>query len=441
MISLIRKRFFRHTLIYVTFAFLNKGLSFMLVPLFTRYLTPEGYGIYALFLTAVLISEPLMTFCVHDAIGNVYYDRSRFDILDYVSTSLLFCTCTFLLQLILIGSLAFFRFDGFKFNPFFMAVPIVAFSYPMMGALGWMWQMKEKPVSFGCFHLFFMFSQLSLQIFVTVILKKGWQGVLFVQGALAIVTILLALFLLRVNGWLGARFDMKCLRFGLKFGLAYMPHTLAWKLNDSVGRLFVNRMYNLSDTGIYSAGQKLGAIVNVFSQSFNNAYRPWLLKKLSDGSSRHRRKIFLSAVLAFAATALFAGGGSACMYLFSGFVLGRGFAGSIVYVFWSAAAYALNGIYGSVSIFIYQTGKSWIMSMLTAVAVLSNALLTWVFIRKFGMIGAAYAPVLAWGMTLALAVAVTVSLWKNKPPFGWEALRHNKDLGAPPQTPQGDQSH
>ena len=75
--------------------------------------------------------------------------------------------------------------------------------------------------------------------------------------------------------------------------------------------------------------------------------------------------------------------------------------------------YALNGMYNVVSLFIYQTGKSWLLSLLTMTAVGLNALFTWHFLGVYGLIGAAYAPVLAWAATLALAVVVVIKLMKK----------------------------
>jgi O-antigen/teichoic acid export membrane protein len=273
-----------------------------------------------------------------------------------------------------------------------------------------MWQLKEKPILYGRFNFCYLSAQLLMQVGATAFLKLGWQGVLCVQGILAVITIIVGLILLRENGWLGFCFNKECLKVGLKFGLGFIPNLLAARLNDAVGRLFVARNFDLDATGIYSAGQKLGMIVNVYNSSFISAYRPWLLKKLSGDAFREKHKIFLSVIAAFASMLIFALGGSACMYLFSGFFLGESFQKSLVFIFWSSSAYALNGMYNVTSLFIYHTGKSWIISLHTIMAVSINTLLTLYFIRRFGMIGAAYAPVIAWGVTLIVSIFVAVSL-------------------------------
>jgi O-antigen/teichoic acid export membrane protein len=411
MKMLPKKRFLKHLIFYVGFAFLSKGMSFLLVPLFTRYLTPEEYGIYALFLMAVMIGEPLLSFCVLDGIGHVYYNP-RYDIGEYVSTLFLFCAGMFVVQIAVVGGGTFFLVFGFP--TWMLCVPVVALSNIMAGVLNNMWQLKEKPFFYGLFNFFYMLSQLLLQVIATVFLRLGWRGVLGAQVSLALLMIPLAGVLLRKNGWLKLCFNGECLRFGLKFGVGMMPNAFAVRFNDSTGKFFMSQMFTLAETGIYAAGQKLGAIVNVYNFSFANTYRPWLFRKLAGDVTRERQKIALSVPLACGSTLLFAWGGSLCMYMFSGFILGRNFSEALIYVFWSASAYALNGMYTIVSLFIYNTGKSWILSLLTGTAVGLNAFFTWYFLRTFGLIGAAYAPVVAWGVALILSVVVALKLWAGK---------------------------
>jgi O-antigen/teichoic acid export membrane protein len=370
-------------------------------------LAPEDYGIYALFLTAALICEPLLTLCVSDAIAHVYYNP-RYDTGEYISTFFIFCAGMFAAQMVCLWGGTF--LPVFAIPLWLLCAPVVALSNISVGVLGIIWQLQEKPVPYGRLNFCYFLSQLLLQMGAVVFLRLGWRGVLGAQVLLALLMIPLALLFLRKNGWLAPRFNKDCLRFGLKFGMALMPNAFAVRFNDSVGKLLLSQMFSMTEMGVYAAGQKLGGIVNVYNQAMGNTYRPWLFRKLADGFVRNRRKIILSVPLAFASTLLFAWGGSFCMYLFSGFIFGRDYSGAIVYVFWSASAYALNGMYNVVSLFIYHTGKSWILSLLTVTTVGLNVLFTWRFIQLYGIIGAAYAPILAWVITLVLSIMVVRKL-------------------------------
>jgi O-antigen/teichoic acid export membrane protein len=411
---LIKRRFLKHFAFYAIFAFMNKGMSFLLTPLFTRYLTPEDYGVYALFLTATLIYDTLLSFCVGDAICYVYFKPSEYSIREYVSTFLFFCSGMFVVHIIGLAGLILFPFEALRIPAWLLLAPLTALSGIMMSVVSLMWQLREEPISYGRFNFCYVVLQLLLQTMAVAFFKLGWQGVLGAQGILALITITMALSLLNKNGWWGFCFNKGCLRFGLKFGLSFIPNTLAYRLYDSVGRFLVTQKFSLTETGIYSAGQRLGAIMNVYNQSFLNTYRPWLLKKLTGDVRQERRKIIISTILAFISMILFAGGSSFCMYISRNLILGKNFERSAVFIFWSTLAYALNGMYNVIVLFIYQNGKFWTLSLLTTIAVGLNIFLTWYFLKIFGLAGAAYAPVLAWAATLALSIVVAIRLMQKR---------------------------
>jgi O-antigen/teichoic acid export membrane protein len=410
----IKKRFLKHVLCYTVFSFLNKGISFLMVPFFTRYLTPEDYGIYALFLSAVIICEPLLTFSINDTILFAYYDHSRFAIGEYIGTFFLFCASMLILQISCLGVLIFVSWRNDTFLSFLLLAPFVAMSSVMVSVVGCMWQIKEKPVSYGIFNFYFVSLQLFFNVWATAFLRLGWQGLLYTQGIVALLTILSVLVLLKKNGWLCFCFDKEYLRFGFKLGLGFLPNLFAMKLNNSMGRFFISQKFNLTATGIYAMGQKLGSVVEIYNYSFFNAYRPWLLGKLMGDVRRDKKNIIFSVVLAWFSILFFAWGGSFCVYILSGMILGENFEKAVVYVFWSASAYALDGMFWVVAFFIYCTAKSWLISLLTVTATGLNALFTWQFLRMFGIIGVMYAPVLAWGIMLVFSVVIAINLWKGR---------------------------
>ena len=46
--------------IYVGFAFLNRGLPFLLLPVLTSYIDPYGFGVIALFALIIRLLTPLI---------------------------------------------------------------------------------------------------------------------------------------------------------------------------------------------------------------------------------------------------------------------------------------------------------------------------------------------------------------------------------------------
>ncbi|NLL36056.1 MAG: lipopolysaccharide biosynthesis protein [Fretibacterium sp.] len=406
--------FFRNTTFYVGFAFLNRGISFLLIPFFTRSLTREAYGTYALFLTAAAICEPFVDMCFKDGITYVYYQPSRFSIRRYVST--FFYTSFFLslLQLMALWGLTFVPLGQWRVPSFLILAPLCALAGAVSAALERTWRVRETPVPFGLFSLACVLLQLVLNIGVVIFLRWGWQGLLGTQVILACFKIFVAVTVFRRMGWLVRGVDFTHLKFGLKFGLGYLPNNLASRLDGAVGRFFLVRLHGLGMVGLYSMGQSLGSVVTLYSTSLINVYQPWLYRQFSSGERIDKRKIARATLLVFVSILIFAWLGSAVVYLFSGLILGKNFQGALPFIFWASTSQALNGMYWVASIFIVYTTKTWILSLLTLGALGQNVLFTWYFIRLSGPIGAAYAPVLVWFLSLCFSIMTGVRLWRNR---------------------------
>ena len=140
-------------LLYLLFSFLNRGLPFLLLPVYSRCLTPEDYGIYALFLTAVTISNPFLTLCWPSAIAFIYFNK-EFDICRYVSTFFMVSLGLLTIQESLLCLLIFWSLVQWTVPTFLLLAPINALNLILMTIVTIMYQVKERPVAFGTFNLF-----------------------------------------------------------------------------------------------------------------------------------------------------------------------------------------------------------------------------------------------------------------------------------------------
>lgn len=412
-ISFFKRRVFKHTLFYTLFAFLNRGVTFLLLPFFTRYLTPEEYGIYALFLMAVVITEPLLTLGAHYAIPRVYFVPERFSISQLVS-SIVWVAESLLVFIISIAAILYiFSYINKNLFIFFSVVPLVSLSNALTNVLKLRWQVKEEPIPFGVFNLGSAILKIVVNIIIVLIADWGWQGVVVAQGVIACSIISFASYLLWRNAWLGFFFDRKALLFGIKMGIGYVPGVLTNFFNESIGKFFLLERYALTDLGIYSVGQKFGSVVDVFSNSFLNAYNPWLFRQLSGKTMLYWRKIVLSVFFASLSFFLFAWTACLVFYCFSEIFLGVQFQEASVYIWGASTAYALSGTFNVISGFIYYTKQTWILAALSFVAVGLHFIFLYIFVNALGIIGVIYAPICAWVVVLLIAVMVVLKLWKT----------------------------
>lgn len=411
--AFLKRKFLSHVSLYLFFSFFNKGISFLLLPFYARYLTQQEYGAYALFLTVVLAVDPFLTFCVHDAVTYVYF-HSCFKINVYVGTFVTFCFSLFLIQESVFFLLTFLSFGGWSIPSFLLLAPLVAMANIFRAVLGWMWQVREQPAQYGIFHFFSTLLKCLCNIGAVGFLGLGWKGLLWAESLYALVFLSAAIIILKRSAWLDWSFDLQYLKFGLRFGVGYMPSVFAFLLNDSVGRLFLAGSVSLADVGVYSMGQKLGSVVALYSSAFTSVYQPWLFRTLAGQKDGHvGQKILQSligAVFSVFAFALLCGGS---IWSLGSWILGRGFQESMPYVYLSILASVAVGLYSIFTKLIVYTGRTWIISSLTVFAVGANVFLTWSLMRAYGMIGVGYAPFGAWSLTLCITVWAMWIVWRR----------------------------
>jgi O-antigen/teichoic acid export membrane protein len=71
--------------VYVVSNVLSLSVPFLLLPVMTRYLSPEDFGKVAMFTVAVNLVMPLVGFRADSAIGRQYFERKTIDFANYVT--------------------------------------------------------------------------------------------------------------------------------------------------------------------------------------------------------------------------------------------------------------------------------------------------------------------------------------------------------------------
>ena len=403
-------RHLRHFSIYLGFDFLNRGIAFLLLPLFAHSLMPQEYGIYALFLTVTTLLIPFMDLTLNNAIPRVYVTPTL-DFSKYISTNIFFSLA--MCALLSVGAL-FLKPLFLKEALSFLAVaPLVTLSNLWMGLLSWVLRVEERPVTFGLVNLYSVVLQCVLSIGALVWLHVGWRGLIAVQVIVAGLRGALILWVLIGNGWLIFSFDKASLKFGLRWGMGFLFTSLAYQMDGAMGRFFLADGFDMGAVGLYAMGEKIGSLVSIYLNALANVYQPWLYRGLAQ-KVQPWRKIFLVTVSIFASLIIFAWGGSLMVYLLREPLLGERFQGAVIYIWFCATAAAVRGMYWITALFISYTLRTWLISIVTASAAALNFLGMWVFIRTSGVLGVAYAPLFAWLLAVLCLLYIARSLWRGR---------------------------
>jgi O-antigen/teichoic acid export membrane protein len=181
-------------------------------------------------------------------------------------------------------------------------------------------------------------------------------------------------------------------------------------------------MVGIADTGLYTVGYQIGAIIGLAGVAFNQAYVPWLFRKLNMNSGQDKIKIVKFTYLYFfviVSTAVILG---ALAPFLMRVLVGAQFQGSSMYVIWIALGYAFDGMYYMVVNYIFYAEKTHLLAIVTFMGTIINIVFNYFFIRWSGAVGAAQATSLMYLLSFLFVWFLSSKVY----PMPWRhALRRN----------------
>jgi O-antigen/teichoic acid export membrane protein len=270
----------RHSFIYWLGVILAKVVGFLLIPVYTRYLTPADYGtIELLFLTADVASL-MIGMQISQGVFKFYHEYGTQEEKDrLISTALIsmlvlgivmavgFYVFARPITLLVLGSESYIKYFRFC-SCLYPLNLIIEIPFALIRIK------KQSRFYVFCNLVNFLF-MISLNIFFIVYMGWGVWGVLLSP---AITFVILAIFLLTWTfSEVGFSFSFGMMKQALKFSIPLIPASLGMFVLHFSGRYFVRHFCSLSDVGIYSLGYKFGFILSAMViQPFNLIWQTYM---------------------------------------------------------------------------------------------------------------------------------------------------------------------
>ncbi|MDQ0415654.1 flippase [Mesobacillus stamsii] len=405
--------------IYTVASILNSAIPFLLLPILTRYLTPEDYGIVSMFGVLVSLITPFIGLNIQGAVQRVYFKREKINIKIYITNCIYILLCS-----TAVVSLIFFLFSGYiaKITSLpekllFVAIAI-AFAQFISSIVLVLWQVQIKPAQYGVYQISTTLLNASLSIWLIISLGMAWQGRILGQLVSFSLFGVIGILILRKDKWLKIKYNRSYIKHALSFGVPLIPHAVGGVVMTMTDRIFITNMVGIEATGIYTVGFQIGMIINILATSFNQAYVPWLFAQLKANIYTKKLMIVKMTYFYFGIIIFLALGLSFFAPWFLDFFVGKEFSGSSVFIIWIAIGYAFNGMYFMVTNYIFYAEKTAILAWITFGSAILNIGLNYVFISKYGAIGAAQATTIIYFIkfisTWILAARVYNMPWRLK---------------------------
>jgi O-antigen/teichoic acid export membrane protein len=261
------KTLIKHGSIYFLGTVLSRLVGFVMIPVYTKYLRAEGYGIYELVGLSIEICGIIISSGIAGGIYRFYFEqKGEKEKNTVISTASLAVT---VVAFVFIGLLCFLSPNisniildsSDKWIYFCLAFGGLFFGQHMQLMYIYL-RIKEFSGIYLMISLLQLIIALSLNIFFIVYLQMGVKG-LFLSNF--ITAAIFAVVCYPILLWkVGSKFSYGLFKKMLRFNLPIIPANLASLIVSSSDKYFIKVFFSITQTGIYSLGYKFGNIVFYF---------------------------------------------------------------------------------------------------------------------------------------------------------------------------------
>lgn len=264
---------FKFSIIYGIATAVLSGSGFLLLPIYTRHISPAEYGIFSIIGIFATVLIFVCDFGMINALVRWYFDYKETDVNQrkmIVSTVFLFfiifssIITTFLLAFTKELSLFLFRDSSYKnliklmvLTNFFTILTWVPFS---------VFRIKENPFRYLIFSVVRMALIISSALIFLFFMGRGLKGIF--EANLCAFAVFAAILIMATYREYILGFSLKDLKGMLRFALPFIPVLLFTWVIDFSDRYLLGRLATLEDTGLYSVGYKFGQIVFLADKAF-----------------------------------------------------------------------------------------------------------------------------------------------------------------------------
>jgi O-antigen/teichoic acid export membrane protein len=260
----------RHSLIYGMAPVLSGIVGFIMLPIYTRNLTPADYGILELISITTTLISLVVGVGIQAAVSRFYFDfeaapeRRR-----VVSTAFLgygSITALVVIALLPFSGLLAKLILGSADKSILFTVALISLALDILLQIGFSFlRVEQKSVFVTSLTITRTIMALSLNIYFVIVAQKGVLGILLSTLYTSLLfTIILSFYTLRACG---TRVNFSLLMKMVKFGLPLMPSDISAYLVHASDRFFLKTYSDMSMTGIYSLGNRIGTMANQFITS------------------------------------------------------------------------------------------------------------------------------------------------------------------------------
>ena len=376
---------------------LIKGINFLTLPLFSRLLTTEEFGVYNVFASYEAILYVVVGLSIHSSVRSANLEFKG-QIKKYTSSvSLIYL----LNALILLATAVFWGNQLSKLLDFSKIEIVLLVLYSLGSSLLALYNnLISLEYSYGKYLAASLFNSvgnvlLSLVLILTIF--RDHRDVGRIVGGTVTICLLALILLLSIYKQAKPRINKVYWKFAVKYSLPIVPHGISQVLLAQFDRIMIRSMVGNAEAGIYSLAGNIKLILTIITDSISAAWTTWFYDQMAEDGAEQIKERAKELSMFFVVLAV----GLLALSPELIFVLGGKNYESGKYV-------AIPMVVDAFVLFLYNiiVPAEYYKKKTTYITVI-NLVTNYIFITKFGYIAAAYTTLFSYICYLVLHIIIS----------------------------------
>lgn len=275
------KKLLINTLIYMMGNFGSKILVFIMLPLYTKYLTTNEYGLYDIITISIMLIIPIITFQFDEGIYRLVQDEVRDKIKRIISTAILntIKNIIIVIFIILIANII------FPINNVILLILLL-----VSNIIYKYWLQISRALNFTKVYaltgIINTFTMLVSNIIFIAVLGYGIKGLIFSNVISYSISIIYIEFKVNIFKYINIKqYDKKVLAELKSYSIPLIPNQINWWIMSVSDRYILSNYLGLNSNGIYSVSNKFPNIVESINSIFNLAWQQTAIEESNNKQS------------------------------------------------------------------------------------------------------------------------------------------------------------
>lgn len=399
--------------VYTFSNFFTKGISFLLIPVFTnpRFLTPADNGLLSLFSSSVLFLMPFISLGLTQSTSTDFFKLGKKEFKDFFTTGFALTIITTLLAVIVIYLLKDFLYlkYGFPIN-FVWIIPAVTFLNFCSEQITGLIRNNDEPLKYLGIGITKTLVELGIALLLIIFYKFGWMG--RVTGMIVALVLIsgYSLYYFIKNGYLFGKVKIEYIKAELLYALPIIIMQANMFIMSSSDKFFLANDHAL--LGVYTIACTFASAIVIFSTALIQYFFPKIFLLLSADVVRYpkiRKLMFYYFAAMVGSFILFISFASIFYHLFINFKYHE----ALKYIYFIAAGYffwTLASILYSFLLYYKEKRQIIIHSVLCMIVTIAS---NYYFIKKWSAFGAGIAVMVSYFIVLLITLIVTKKYLKD----------------------------